>query len=327
MLSSTHSETHISISICTPENAYPRLYDAILSTKYFDDETELAYFGYRYYSPEMGRWVSRDPIGDLVFQIASGQSGKQSRELDYYVFVGNQPISRLDMLGLSWKIERVSGLDKAQVSACADTVDNLGPLVGLRPGDYLNWMSPTVLYPLPPSRSSVVTGRWRIPNTVIAFWARDGADNIISDGFWKLLSNWWGQIWELQSLGFEVHAEDHVKDKRLQLQDRMEQFSNDKTLHGVMYDGHGGNIKLNNNYTSGENNWVDLLFPDRVSLRYKMALGIFYSCHSAAPGTTFPTMMVPSSEGGIFYGEVGWTWRPTWHQIGTYISPPQQGTH
>ncbi len=33
------------------------------STKYFDDETGLGYWGYRYYSPSLGRWISRDPIG------------------------------------------------------------------------------------------------------------------------------------------------------------------------------------------------------------------------------------------------------------------------
>jgi len=33
------------------------------STKYHDDETDLVYYGLRYYNPELGRWVSRDPIG------------------------------------------------------------------------------------------------------------------------------------------------------------------------------------------------------------------------------------------------------------------------
>ena len=32
------------------------------STKYWDDETGLGYWGYRYYSPALGRWISRDPI-------------------------------------------------------------------------------------------------------------------------------------------------------------------------------------------------------------------------------------------------------------------------
>jgi RHS repeat-associated protein len=32
------------------------------STKYTDNETDLLYYGYRYYSPALGRWLSRDPI-------------------------------------------------------------------------------------------------------------------------------------------------------------------------------------------------------------------------------------------------------------------------
>ena len=32
------------------------------STKYFDAETGLYYYGYRYYSPELGKWMTRDPL-------------------------------------------------------------------------------------------------------------------------------------------------------------------------------------------------------------------------------------------------------------------------
>jgi RHS repeat-associated protein len=34
------------------------------STKYHDQETDLYYYGYRYYSPELGRWLNRDPLYD-----------------------------------------------------------------------------------------------------------------------------------------------------------------------------------------------------------------------------------------------------------------------
>ena len=32
------------------------------STKYTDKESGLVYYGYRYYDPVEGRWLSRDPI-------------------------------------------------------------------------------------------------------------------------------------------------------------------------------------------------------------------------------------------------------------------------
>jgi RHS repeat-associated protein len=34
------------------------------STKYQDTETGLLYYGYRYYAPSTGRWLSRDPMGE-----------------------------------------------------------------------------------------------------------------------------------------------------------------------------------------------------------------------------------------------------------------------
>src|SRR5574344_1919734 len=57
------------------------------STKYTDNETDLVYYGYRYYSPALGRWLSRDPIEE--------QGG-----LNLYGFVNNDPVNSHDMLGL-----------------------------------------------------------------------------------------------------------------------------------------------------------------------------------------------------------------------------------
>ena len=56
------------------------------STKYFDEEANQYYYGYRYYDPEDGRWRSRDPIGE--------RGGA-----DLYVFVLNQPPNGIDELG------------------------------------------------------------------------------------------------------------------------------------------------------------------------------------------------------------------------------------
>ncbi|MBL9168615.1 MAG: RHS repeat-associated core domain-containing protein, partial [Verrucomicrobiales bacterium] len=53
------------------------------STKYQDDETDLLYYGYRFYNASTGRWLSRDPIGD--------KGG-----LNYYSFVENGPNTKID---------------------------------------------------------------------------------------------------------------------------------------------------------------------------------------------------------------------------------------
>jgi RHS repeat-associated protein len=58
------------------------------STKFYDDNSGLSYFGYRFYSSSMSRWLSRDPLGE--------RSG-----LNLYAYVKNSPVARTDPLGLS----------------------------------------------------------------------------------------------------------------------------------------------------------------------------------------------------------------------------------
>ena len=66
------------------------------STKYYDAETDLYYYGYRYYSPSLGRWISRDPKEEkgghnlfvacnnqLLFRIDDGTEGFYSDNPDY----------------------------------------------------------------------------------------------------------------------------------------------------------------------------------------------------------------------------------------------------
>jgi RHS repeat-associated protein len=57
------------------------------STKYADDIAGLYYYGYRYYSPVLGRWLNRDPIGE-------------DGGINLYGFVKNGPVNSVDLLGL-----------------------------------------------------------------------------------------------------------------------------------------------------------------------------------------------------------------------------------
>ncbi len=58
------------------------------STKYQDTESGLSYYGYRYYNPNTGRWLSRDPI-------------EEEGGLNLYGMVGNDTINLVDPLGLA----------------------------------------------------------------------------------------------------------------------------------------------------------------------------------------------------------------------------------
>ncbi len=57
------------------------------STKYFDSDTGLYYYGYRFYSPSLMRWLNRDLIGE--------EGG-----LNLYGFVNNSPIFCCDYVGM-----------------------------------------------------------------------------------------------------------------------------------------------------------------------------------------------------------------------------------
>jgi len=58
------------------------------SSEYFDSETGFVYYNFRYYSSELGRWLSRDLI-------------EENGGVNLYVFVGNDGIGKWDEWGTS----------------------------------------------------------------------------------------------------------------------------------------------------------------------------------------------------------------------------------
>ena len=61
-------------------------YSFRFSSEYFDSETALVYYNNRYYSPQLGRWLSRDPI-------------EEKDGYNLYNFVKNNPVNSFDLLG------------------------------------------------------------------------------------------------------------------------------------------------------------------------------------------------------------------------------------
>ena len=58
------------------------------STKYYDRETKLSYYGYRFYDSELGRWLNRDPI-------------EETGGFNLYGMIGNDTVNYVDLFGLT----------------------------------------------------------------------------------------------------------------------------------------------------------------------------------------------------------------------------------
>jgi len=95
-LRETHPTTHTYDYTCTTTDNPATTYS----------KTDLYYYGYRYYSPQLGRWINRDPIGE--------RGG-----INLFTFSHNSPISVADKLGLN---PLVIKLGKMALGKAASTV-------------------------------------------------------------------------------------------------------------------------------------------------------------------------------------------------------------
>jgi RHS repeat-associated protein len=83
--------------------------------------------GHRFYSPEISRWLSRDPLGDEAFfeEYANGKDDEEHGRLrnkahgNTFSFVDNNPVSSIDLHGL------ISVVDEIQAGALAR--NGIGP--------------------------------------------------------------------------------------------------------------------------------------------------------------------------------------------------------
>jgi hypothetical protein len=86
----------------------------------------MYYYGYRYYIPKLGRWLSRDPIGE--------RGGN-----NLYGFVGNDGVNRVDAYGL-WAIEHNNSTSYAIAKREAgDSLNELAKNTGFAYTDVLGW--------------------------------------------------------------------------------------------------------------------------------------------------------------------------------------------
>ena len=175
------------------------------STKFTDDESDLLYYGYRFYSPSMGRWLSRDPLGDFAFlkkEVLGIRLDVRNRLLAQslyptYLFVKNDPIWKIDRLGLS-----ILGGDSTKffwsAKACGNDSYTSFIQVGLggslfEPGKFVDDGTHGAM-----SDSSFA--RPLYPNGGDGAVSILGADNTFED----TPGNGYGKSWGLTGLKFEV---------------------------------------------------------------------------------------------------------------------------
>jgi len=70
--------------------------DYVYTGKEYDSETGLVYFGGRYYAPELGRWITPDP---LFLEKEPKKIAEMPKELNLYAYVQGNPMSAVDRDG------------------------------------------------------------------------------------------------------------------------------------------------------------------------------------------------------------------------------------
>lgn len=291
----------------------------------------LATDSFAYYDPEQGRWLSRDPIGEPGFTsmsgglpptiqatVEDGEIGTETARLggeDLYVFVGNDAIRYIDVIGLRWKVDRQGDRKAPAEPETGDTVSDLASLIGLNPAEYRNWLTPVSGTAMPTSANQGLTtcDTFEIPNTVVAYWAGD----LGGVGRWWV--RWNSSVRYLGRRGFNVDEHRHQAGNNMALQTLLVSKDAARELHGLYFWGHGNTQFLASRRGDALVEYATLNIP------YRMGLGLVFACDSNSGQSAF----VSGTSGSIWRGFTGvlvpWPFRH--YHPRHYIHPGQQETH
>jgi len=117
------------------------------SSKEIHVNSGMYYYGYRFYDPNLQRWMNRDPLAERGFreEVAYVLSAKRhvETELTLYTFVINDPLRRADRLGLGQGILGIPGTGGVCCNSSSQTnywIDD-GKWKPLPPGECTSWSS------------------------------------------------------------------------------------------------------------------------------------------------------------------------------------------
>jgi len=220
------------------------------SSKYYCPRLNMNDFGMRWYSPEVGRFINRDPIeergGDLL-----------------YGFCRNDGVNGWDYLGMVWKVERKGeAYALAQTEDTNDTFNDLADKVALDITDYKEWAHTQ-------DEKPEVCKDYKVPNKIYYHF---GARKFIDRIFTNIISIWRRQNKRNSKVdedkGFMVVWSDNVSDSDITT------ALADDYIYQYIFTGHGALNGVINVYES-----VGTI-PDRYT-KYGINLLRLNSCGSA----------------------------------------------
>jgi RHS repeat-associated protein len=255
----------------------------MFSTKFYDWETGLLYYGARYYNPSTGKWLSRDP--------AEEEEGGPN----LYANCQNDLVDYTDLLGLEWVIERSHGpRAKAGATMPTDTIFSLAQIIGLDPTQYKKWLQP-------PDDPITFCKTYTIPNEVVVVVGKLG--------FWP------GPRKRLERLGKTTSDILYGKGFMVQYFNReVQTFSSDTItgfkgpdLYGYAFFGHGttaiwpiNDPSLGGDFKIDKNNTLSSA-EMKNAFQFDYGLGIAYLC--SAPFQNWRSIVSPF---GHFWGTSGY---------------------
>ena len=211
------------------------------STKYQDDETGLAYYGYRYHQASTGRWLSRDP-------------SQERGGINLYEFGQNNSISFIDLLGL-WKFKNGNrdGHARATVIAekCSDPYEALATYVALELLEIQKWLKTWK-----PNNEVKKDDEFTVPNTVYVNWYLP-LQNPIN---WLFILYAHTEVSELAAQGYYViHSSSITSDAE------RAQF-NSPDIFGLIHVAHG-DVDFHGSLQETD---LNMLVPSNITLDHKL---------------------------------------------------------
>ena len=304
ILDSTGSE----IGVSTISNNYG------FTGRYLDAEVDLWYFRARYFSDELGRFTSRDPL-----KYVDGMNLYNGYFAEEFA---------LDPMGtVKWKGGKRGGGERTTVIMEKwDSIERVAKFVGLEPNEFKKWLDKESLDKrvctltkcgmrirdiTTDSKLKCGDVELSVPNTIYAIKGDD-----TGNGFWVK--------WEWEDFIRDKTAEGFNVVKGVAKQEKVNTYFSDPNIHGVGYFGHGSNGQWSLfDSPKPYSKRPDILQPSldfhelKKNLHHQLGYILSYSCQGAggmtgrSPSNCSNGLMFLSFTNGKFFALES-SFRPIW---------------